>query len=222
LSGLTPAFDLQPLPPPRSPASSFSGLLALRLPPPAASFSGLPPSASPASRRRLLRPLRPVWTAAITPFTVVFHDQERTWSYYPDSSPVYSLADIIRKRRCQPALTALAEPGQLTSFADLDRRSSQVAQALQRQGVAPGDRVAFIGASGPECAEVLYGAAKCRAVFTAVNNRLAPREVLAFLADAEPRILVVDPAAAPLVADASCDTLRPPRSSGVPSCSPTA
>jgi hypothetical protein len=40
--------------------------------------------------------------------------------------------------------------------------------------VVPGDRVAFIGASGPEFAEVLDGAAKCGAIFTAVNNRLAP------------------------------------------------
>jgi acyl-CoA synthetase (AMP-forming)/AMP-acid ligase II len=130
------------------------------------------------------------------------------WSYYPDGSPVYSLADIIRQRAAaSPARVALAEPGRLTSFADLDRRSSQVAQALQRKGVAPGDRVAFVGASGPEFAEVLYGTAKCRAVFTAVNNRLSAREVLAILADAEPSILVVDPAAAPLAADAGCDTL---------------
>jgi acyl-CoA synthetase (AMP-forming)/AMP-acid ligase II len=109
------------------------------------------------------------------------------WSYYPDGSPVYSLADIIRQRAAaSPARVALAEPGRLTSFADLDRRSSQVAEALQRKGVAPGDRVAFVGASGPEFAEVLYGTAKCRAIFTAVNNRLYAREVLAILADVEP------------------------------------
>ena len=58
------------------------------------------------------------------------------WSYYPDGSPVYSLADIIRQRAAaSPARVALAEPGRLTSFADLDRRSSQVAQALRRKGV---------------------------------------------------------------------------------------
>jgi hypothetical protein len=33
------------------------------------------------------------------------------WSYYPDGSPVYSLADIIRKRAAAaaPAAIALAE-----------------------------------------------------------------------------------------------------------------
>jgi acyl-CoA synthetase (AMP-forming)/AMP-acid ligase II len=58
----------------------------------------------------------------------------------------------------------------------------------------------------------MYGAAKCRAIFTAVNNRLSAREVLAILADAEPRVVVTDPAASPLVAGAGtlgfdCDTL---------------
>ena len=50
------------------------------------------------------------------------------WSYYPDGSPVLSLADIIRKRAAfTPPAVALAEPGRMTSFADLDHRSSQVA-----------------------------------------------------------------------------------------------
>ena len=135
------------------------------------------------------------------------------WSYHPDGSPVYSLADIIRKRAAAtPAGEALAEAHRRTSFADLDRRSSQVASALQAGGVHPGDRVAFIGASGPEFVEVLYGAAKARAIFTAVNNRLAVPEVLGILADAEPRVLVVDPAAAAAVAGVAalaftCDVL---------------
>jgi acyl-CoA synthetase (AMP-forming)/AMP-acid ligase II len=121
--------------------------------------------------------------------------ESEPWAYHPDGSPVYSLADIIRKRAAAtPAAVALAEAHRLTSFADLDRRSSQVARALQARGVRPGDRVAFIGANGPEFVEVLYGAAKGRAIFTAVNNRLSPREVLAILADAEPSVVVVDPA----------------------------
>jgi acyl-CoA synthetase (AMP-forming)/AMP-acid ligase II len=113
--------------------------------------------------------------------------ESEPWSYHADGSPVYSLADIVRKRSAAtPDAIALAEPGRLTSFAALDRRSSQVARALQAGGVRPGDRVAFIGANGPEFTEVGYGAAKCRAIFTAVNNRLAAREILGILAGAEP------------------------------------
>jgi long-chain acyl-CoA synthetase len=118
---------------------------------------------------------------------------------------VYALADIIRKRAAATPDAIALEAGRPATFAELDRRSSQVAQALQAKalpagGVRPGDRVAYIGASGPEFAEVMYGAAKCRAIFTAVNNRLSAREVLAILADAEPRVVITDPAAASLVA----------------------
>jgi non-ribosomal peptide synthetase component F len=81
--------------------------------------------------------------------------ESEPWSYHADGSPVYSLADIVRKRSAAtPDAIALAEPGRLTSFAALDRRSSQVARALQAGGVRPGDRVAFIGANGPEFTEV--------------------------------------------------------------------
>ena len=57
--------------------------------------------------------------------------ESEPWSYHADGSPVYSLADIIRKRAAAtPDAIALAEAGRLTSFAALDRRSSQVARAL--------------------------------------------------------------------------------------------
>src|SRR5690348_580263 len=137
--------------------------------------------------------------------------ENEPWSYHPDGTPVYALADIIRKRAAiTPGFTALAEAGRLTSFAELDQRSSQVARALRAKDVRPGDRVAYIGASGPEFAEVMYGAAKCRAIFTAVNNRLSAREVLAILADAEPRVVVVDPPAAPLRSEEHTSELQSP------------
>jgi acyl-CoA synthetase (AMP-forming)/AMP-acid ligase II len=131
--------------------------------------------------------------------------ESEPWSYHPDGSPVYALAYILRKRAAATPEAIALEAGRPATFAELDRRSSQVAQALQAKalpagGVRPGDRVAYIGASGPEFAEVMYGAAKCRAIFTAVNNRLSAREVLAILADAESRVVITDPPAAPLAA----------------------
>jgi long-chain acyl-CoA synthetase len=127
--------------------------------------------------------------------------ESEPWSFHPDGTPVYCVADIIRKRAAAtPGLPALSQASRSATFGALDRSSSQVGQALRASGVQAGDRVAFIGANGPEFVEVFYGAAKCRAIFTAVNNRLAAPEVLAILADAEPRVLVVDTAAAALVA----------------------
>ena len=44
--------------------------------------------------------------------------EKEPWSYHPDGSPVYALADIIRKRAAAtPAAIALGEAGRLTSFA---------------------------------------------------------------------------------------------------------
>jgi acyl-CoA synthetase (AMP-forming)/AMP-acid ligase II len=128
--------------------------------------------------------------------------ESEPWSYHADGSPVYSLAEVIvRRAAVTPDAVALSEGDRISTFADLDRRSGQVAAALQGSGVEPGDRVAFIGPSGQEFVEVCYGAAKAGAIFTPVNNRLAAPEIGAILADAEPRVLVVDPAAAPHAGD---------------------
>ena len=73
------------------------------------------------------------------------------WSYHVDGSPVCSLADIVAEAvRRHPWGDRVHRGGP----ADLVRRT----------------RPAVIGASGPEFAEVMYGAAKCRAIFTAVNK----------------------------------------------------
>ncbi|WP_203992818.1 AMP-binding protein [Virgisporangium aurantiacum] len=131
---------------------------------------------------------------------------------HADGSRVLGVADIIRRRAAAtPDLIAMIEPGrataaglspkEATTFADLDRRSNQVANALIASGVGPGDRVAFIGANSPAFLEVLYGATKAGAIATAVNNRLAPAEIAAILTDAEPAALVVDdPALVPVPA----------------------
>ncbi|WP_433086492.1 AMP-binding protein [Dactylosporangium sp. CA-052675] len=112
---------------------------------------------------------------------------------HADGSRVDSVADIIRRRAAAtPALTAVIEPHRTTTFGALDERSNRVAQALIAAGVAPGDRVAYIGANAPEFLEVLYGATKAGAIATAVNNRLAPPEIAAILADAAPAVLITD------------------------------
>src|SRR5258705_7353773 len=43
-------------------------------------------------------PVRSPWTADAAPFTVAGMIEAEPWSYHVDGSPVYSLADIIRKR----------------------------------------------------------------------------------------------------------------------------
>jgi long-chain acyl-CoA synthetase len=134
---------------------------------------------------------------------------DEPWSHHVDGTPVLSIAEILRVRAARdPDLVAIQQPGLLTTFADLDRRSNQVARGLQAAGVAPGDRVALVAANGPTFLEVLYGAAKAGAIATPVNNRLAAAELRAIIADAEPRVVVTDAAADSLVGDLGPGVLR--------------
>jgi acyl-CoA synthetase (AMP-forming)/AMP-acid ligase II len=126
---------------------------------------------------------------------------DRIWASHPDGSRVLGIADILRRRAAAtPSAPAILTPGHVTTFADLDARSSQVARALQADGVVAGDRVAYIGVNAPSFLEVLYGATKIGAIATALNNRLAPAELTAILRDAEPTVTVLGHGEPPLPA----------------------
>ena len=118
--------------------------------------------------------------------------REANWSHNPDGSRVRNIASILRGRaRSTPTAPAILQGDTVTTYGELDARSSQVARALLADGVVAGDRVAYVGVNAPSFLEVLYGAAKIGAVATALNNRLAPVELQAILRNAEPAVLVL-------------------------------
>jgi acyl-CoA synthetase (AMP-forming)/AMP-acid ligase II len=137
----------------------------------------------------------------------VAQDEHGEFARLPDGRPVVRIADILRANAAAtPDAPAIIEADAVTSFAALDRLANRVANALARDGVRPGDRVAFLGSNSPAFLAVLYGAAKMGAIPTALNNRLAPAEISHILADAQPSVVVVGagddqhlPAAAPTV-----------------------
>jgi long-chain acyl-CoA synthetase len=109
-----------------------------------------------------------------------------------DISRIQTIADVIRIHGAErPDAPALELDGRSLTFGDLDRRSSQVAQALQACGVSKGDRVAFIDKNGLEYFEVTFGLAKVGAVGVAVNWRLAPVEMAQIIDDAEAEVVIV-------------------------------
>src|SRR4051794_26680176 len=112
--------------------------------------------------------------------------------------PIDTIAKLVRvhaeERPDHPALSA----GERTlTFAELDARSNQVAQALQAEGVGPEDRVAFLDKNTIEYFELLLGAGKLNAVMVAVNWRLAAPEVAYIVNDAEAKVFVVGRAFVP-------------------------
>ena len=107
---------------------------------------------------------------------------------------IATIADVIREHGARrPDATALVFGDDAVSFGELDRRSSQVAQALRATGVGPGDRVAFVDRNGVEWFEVTFALAKLGAVNVSVNWRLAPPEMATIIDDAQAEVVVVGP-----------------------------
>ncbi len=97
---------------------------------------------------------------------------------------IQSLADLSRVHaRLRPEAVALWFEGRTTTFAALDRQSSQLANALAAAGVTSGDRVAYLGKNTDRFFELLCACAKISAVLTPINWRLARPEIAYILND---------------------------------------
>ena len=105
---------------------------------------------------------------------------------------ITSFAGIIRTHgRERPDHPAIEYEGTTLTFGELDKRSSQLANALAAAGVGAGDRVAFIDKNEPEFFEVAFALAKLNAVIVGVNWRLAPTEIAQIINDARANVLIV-------------------------------
>ncbi|MFZ5781762.1 MAG: long-chain-fatty-acid--CoA ligase [Pseudomonadota bacterium] len=102
------------------------------------------------------------------------------------------LGDIVRRHAAErPGTTALVHAGRTTTYAELDRAASRVANGLIAEGLRPQARVAHLDKSSDIFFELLFGAAKANAVMVSVNWRLAAPEVLHIVNDAAAEILFV-------------------------------
>jgi long-chain acyl-CoA synthetase len=101
-----------------------------------------------------------------------------------------TVAELIRWRAAlNPDRVALVHEGRETSYRQLDRAASRVANALIAAGVGPGDRVCVLDKGHDHFFEVIFGIAKAGAVFTPVNWRLAPPEISYVINDARAAIV---------------------------------
>ncbi len=105
-----------------------------------------------------------------------------------------TVAGVIRRQASERGGSPAIVFGERTiSYAELDGRSSRVAQGLRELGVEEQDRIAFVDKNGPEFFEVLFGGAKINAVNVGVNWRLAAGEIAYTVKDARARLLFVGP-----------------------------
>lgn len=96
---------------------------------------------------------------------------------------------VVRHAVQRPGAIALFGDEEV-SYAELDRRTNQLAHVLTDLGVRRGDRVALYVPNGRVVIEVLVACAKIGAVHVGLNFRLDRRELDQVLDNAEPTLLI--------------------------------
>ena len=108
---------------------------------------------------------------------------------------IQNIGDLLTRRaRTTPEVDAYvqAETGVRCTFAELNARANQVANAFKGAGVKPGDRVAFLLMNGVEFVESYLGLAKLGAVVVPLNWRLTPSELEFIISDSGATWLIFD------------------------------
>lgn len=91
--------------------------------------------------------------------------------------------------QARPALPFLMMGDRALTYAAADAWANRWAQALVAQGLQVGDRIAYLSENAIEIGVMLMAAAKVGVAPFILNYRLAPREWLAILRDADPRMV---------------------------------
>ena len=105
-----------------------------------------------------------------------------------------NLAEMIRMRaRSRGDAIAYEFEGRQTSFAEFDRKTNRVANALIAMGVKPRERITYLGKNSDFYFELLMGAMKANVVMAPVNWRLAGPEVAFIVEDCRAPVLFVGP-----------------------------
>jgi malonyl-CoA/methylmalonyl-CoA synthetase len=112
-----------------------------------------------------------------------------------------NLFHLIESRITAPDKTFLdLKDGRRFTYADVVATAGCFANALTALGVKPGDRVAVQVEKSAEALMLYLGTIRAGAVFLPLNTAYTPAEVAYFVGDAEPAVLVCDPAKAEALA----------------------
>ncbi|MER9212270.1 malonyl-CoA synthase [Mesorhizobium sp. M0663] len=105
------------------------------------------------------------------------------------------LFDAFRARMPTPGrLLMEAEDGRSISYGEMLARSAQLAHVVSQLGVEAGDRVAVQVEKSPEAIFLYLACLRAGAIFLPLNTAYTLTELDYFFRDAEPRLIVCDPA----------------------------
>ncbi len=96
--------------------------------------------------------------------------------------------------------TAIVLGDRRLSYAELDKASNKVANALIKMGVSKGHRVAMLLPNSPEFAVIYFGIIKIGAIAVLLDTKYKVSELTSLFDDSQPRVLVTEsPFLEPLV-----------------------
>jgi len=88
--------------------------------------------------------------------------------------------------------TAVVMGDQRVSYAELDKASNKVANALIKMGVSKGDRVAMLLPNSPEFVIIYFGIVKSGGIAVPLDTKYKIAELNSLFGDFQPKILVID------------------------------
>jgi acyl-CoA synthetase (AMP-forming)/AMP-acid ligase II len=104
------------------------------------------------------------------------------------------LAETVRMQaKSRGDATVFEFEGRRITFAEFDRNTNRVANALKAAGVRHGERIAYLGKNSDIYFELLFGAMKAGVVMAPVNWRLAGPEIAFIVEDCKAPLLFVGP-----------------------------
>jgi len=106
--------------------------------------------------------------------------------------PLTPLSHLIRAARVFPERTAVVDGAFRTTYAEYHARVSQLASALAKRGIAPGDVVAAVLPNTHPHVEAHFGVPACGAVLNSINVRLDVGTISYILDHGEAKIVLCD------------------------------
>ncbi|MEV0198068.1 AMP-binding protein [Nonomuraea sp. NPDC050691] len=108
-----------------------------------------------------------------------------------------TLSDVLAEHaRSRPETTAVVDGEVRLTYPALDERVSRLADALAARGVAPGERVLWLGQNSHAVLELLLACSRLGAVFCPANWRQSADELRFVVEDLTPRVVVWEPSEA--------------------------
>jgi acyl-CoA synthetase (AMP-forming)/AMP-acid ligase II len=109
----------------------------------------------------------------------------------PTASAWPLVPDLLRRSaRRWGAREAAVHGDRRVDFATLASRTSKLGSGLRALGLAPGERVAFVGDNSLEYLECYFGVPSAELVLLPLNSRLAEDELAYILQDSGSRVVI--------------------------------